>query len=127
MGGVPVRRDLAGGVTRQAREIFAQRKASGTYFWLGLAPEGTRSAQPGWRSGFYQTAVAAQVPLGLVTLDFGRRVVDATCFIRLSGDPALDMPRIAQHYQGVVGKLAANAAPIQLLDAAPTRSDTADT
>jgi 1-acyl-sn-glycerol-3-phosphate acyltransferase len=124
LGGVPVNRSAPGGIVRQAREIFAQRKATGEYFWLGLAPEGTRKHIPGWRSGFYQAAVAAQVPLGLVQLDYARRLVDINCFIRLSGQPQSDMARIARHYQGVTGKIPANAAPVVLLDAAVGRSDT---
>jgi 1-acyl-sn-glycerol-3-phosphate acyltransferase len=124
LGGVPVNRVAPGGIVRQAREIFAQRKAAGEYFWLGLAPEGTRKHIPGWRSGFYQAAVAAQVPLGLVQLDYARRLIDITCFMRLSGVPEQDMQRIALHYQGVVGKVPANASPVVLLDAAVDRSDT---
>jgi 1-acyl-sn-glycerol-3-phosphate acyltransferase len=124
LGGVPVNRIAPGGIVNQVREIFARRKAAGEYFWLGLAPEGTRRRIPGWRSGFYQAAVAAQVPLGLVRLDYARRLVDISYFMRLSGEPQQDMQRIASHYQGVVGKVPANASPVVLLDAAVDRSDT---
>jgi hypothetical protein len=87
-------------VTTQALDIFDERRRSGRYFWLGLAPEGTRKYVPGLRSGFYRTALAAGVPLGLVRLDYGRReVTRAVDFIALSGDTALDMARMAAVYQ----------------------------
>jgi 1-acyl-sn-glycerol-3-phosphate acyltransferase len=124
MGGVPVQRTAPAGVVGQAVTLFEQYKREGRYFWLGLAPEGTRKALPGWRSGFYKTTVRAGVPLGLVQLDYGRKRVRATCFITLRGEPAADMARIAGYYQGVRGCVPGNAAPIVLLDASVPRTET---
>ncbi len=124
LGGVPVQRTAAQGVTAQAVEVFAASRRAGRYFWLGLAPEGTRKYVPGLRSGFYRTALAAGVPLGLIRLDYGRREVRVLDFITLSGDAAQDLARIAAIYQGVTGRIAANAAPVKLLDAAYNRADT---
>ena len=56
IGGVPVRRTSKEGVVNQAVAAMAQHQAVGQYFWIALAPEGTRKYLPGWRSGFYQTA-----------------------------------------------------------------------
>lgn len=67
--GRPVTRTAAQGATAAALAHFSACKARGEYCWLGLAPEGTRKALPGLRSGFYRTAVGAQVLLGLVALD----------------------------------------------------------
>ncbi len=124
LGGIPVERTSPRGVVGQAVDQFAQARALGRYFWLALAPEGTRKSIPGWRSGFYQTALQAQVPLGLVRLDYGRREVVVQDFIRLSGDPVADLARIMAVYEGVRGCHPQNAAPIQLLDAAVPRTDT---
>ncbi len=66
-GGMPVKRTNPDGIVQQAIDLFAQRKAAGPYFWLGLAPEGARKYLPGWRSGFYHTALAAQVALCLLS------------------------------------------------------------
>ena len=123
-GGVPVDRTSPQGVTAQAIEILRQRRAAGCYFWLGLAPEGTRKYLPGLRSGFYRTALGAQVPLGLVKLDYGRREVVVQDFITLSGDAAADMARIAGIYEGVRGLVPSGAAPLELLDPAVPRADT---
>lgn len=124
VGGVPVNRVAPQGVTKQALDIFAAKQAAGTYFWLGLAPEGTRKRIPGLRSGFYRTALGANVPLGLVSLDYAKREIDATRFIQLTGDEAADMARIAAAYAGVRGRNPGNAAPLVLLDASVSRADT---
>jgi 1-acyl-sn-glycerol-3-phosphate acyltransferase len=123
LGGVPVDRHHPKGVVGQAVDHLRQCKQAGRYFWLGLAPEGTRRRTEGWRSGFYQTAHGADVPLGLIQLDYGSRTVRVLDFIRLQGDPAQDMARIAALYQGVSGLRPAGAAPVRLL-APLARTDT---
>jgi len=124
VGGVPVDRIAPQGVTRQVLDIFAAKKASGAYFWLGLAPEGTRKRIEGLRSGFYRTALGADVPLGLVSLDYGKRRIRVMDFIGLTGDEATDMARIARAYEGVRGRIPGNAAPLVLLDSSVPRTDT---
>lgn len=124
LGGEPVERTSSRGIVAQAVSIFSAHRAQGRYFWLAVAPEGTRKMIPGWRSGFYQTALQAGVPLGLVRLDYGRREVVVLDFVTLSGDPTADFARIAAVYEGVRGYRPQNAAPIRLLDAAVPRADT---
>jgi 1-acyl-sn-glycerol-3-phosphate acyltransferase len=124
LGGVPVDRTSPNGVTAQAVEIFRERIRAGRYFWLGLAPEGTRKYLPGLRSGFYRTALAAGVPLGLVKLDYGRREVTVLDFLALSGDASVDVARMAAVYQGVRGLVPGRAAPLVLLDPSVPRVDT---
>jgi 1-acyl-sn-glycerol-3-phosphate acyltransferase len=124
IGGVPVKRTAAMGTVQQALALFAQHKAAQSYFWLGLSSEGTRKYTPGWRSGFYQTALGAQVPLCLIKLDYARREISVCDFINLTGDKPSDLARIAGVYAGVRGLKPDNMAPIQLLDAAVPRADT---
>ncbi len=124
VGGVPVDRTSARGVVGQAVDLIDSCKRNDEYFWLGLAPEGTRRMIPGWRSGFYRTALQARIPLGLARLDYSRREVTLLDFIALTGDEAADMARIASVYLGVLGKSPENAAPIQLLSADVPRSET---
>jgi 1-acyl-sn-glycerol-3-phosphate acyltransferase len=124
LGGVPVVRTSSRGVVGQAVDQFAAARAQGRYFWLALAPEGTRKLIPGWRSGFYQTTVQADVPLGLVRFDYGRREVVVTDFIQLTGDEAVDMSRIAEAFEGVIGCVPGNAAPIRLIGPEVPRSET---
>jgi 1-acyl-sn-glycerol-3-phosphate acyltransferase len=119
MGAVPIERtDSNGLVARTVEHMLSQ-----DIFWLGLAPEGTRKAIPGWRTGFYHLAVAAQVPLALAYLDWGKKRIGVDHVIDLSGDVEADMARIAQLYDGVIGKVPANAAPIRLLETNFSRAD----
>jgi 1-acyl-sn-glycerol-3-phosphate acyltransferase len=124
LGGVPVQRTSPQGVTQQVLDVFAAKKAAGAYFWLALAPEGTRKRTAGLRSGFYRTAVGAGVPLGIACLDYGHREVRVLDFIQLTGDEPVDMATIASLLRGVQGCIPGNAAPLQLLDPAVPRADT---
>jgi 1-acyl-sn-glycerol-3-phosphate acyltransferase len=124
IGGVPVMRTSPRGAVGQMVDQMTQARTADRLFWLGLSPEGTRKRIPGWRSGFYQTTLQADVPLGLVTLDYRLREVRALTFIRLSGDPDADFGRIAQVYDGVTAYIPAQAAPIRLLARDLPRTET---
>src|SRR3954469_3814348 len=123
-GGVPVDRSSANGMVAGMVRQMQEQRAAGSYFWLGVAPEGTRSARPGWRTGFYRVASQAGVPVGLASLDYGKREVRITTFLMLTGDETADLQRIAAIYAGVRGMRPSQAAPVRLLETAPTRSDT---
>lgn len=124
LGGVPVDRTAARGVVTQAVEQFLKARAQDSYFWLALAPEGTRKRIPGWRSGFYQTALRTGLPLGLVRLDYAAREVRVVDFMFLSGNEGEDFKHINAVYAGVAGLHPQNAAPIRLLDPSVPRSET---
>ncbi len=114
-GGVPVERGTSTGAT--ARLAATMRESD--WFWLALAPEGTRSYAPHLRSGFYHLAVTAKVPLLIVYLDYPNKELGVVDSIRLTGDPALDMPAIEAAYRGHLGLHPELAAPIKL---APPRT-----
>jgi len=95
-------------------EQMKQARRAGQEFWLAVAPEGTRSKADGWRSGAYQVAVQAQVPVGLATFDFSRRVVELTHFVQLSGDAERDFAHFAQYLAPVKGKRPELASPVRL-------------
>ncbi|MGE5423646.1 MAG: 1-acyl-sn-glycerol-3-phosphate acyltransferase, partial [Ignavibacteriales bacterium] len=42
---------------------------------LGIAPEGTRGFSKRWKTGFYQIALEARVPIALLYLDYRRKAV----------------------------------------------------
>lgn len=103
VGGIPIDRSSSRGVVGQMVHVFEQHKQSDQLLWLGLAPEGTRSLTPGWRSGFYQLALGAQVPLALVKLDWGQRCFSVVDFYDLTGDVERDYAHMAHVFQGVKG------------------------
>ena len=112
VGGIPISRSSSRGVVGQMVHVFEQHKQADQLLWLGLAPEGTRSHTPGWRSGFYQLAVGAKVPLALVKLDWGRRRFSVVDFYQLTGQVAQDYAHMAQVFEGVQGFHAHQMAPI---------------
>ncbi|MGC4365581.1 1-acyl-sn-glycerol-3-phosphate acyltransferase [Hydrogenophaga sp. R2] len=120
LGGIPLDRRSARGVVGEMVAVFEDAKASDELLWLGLSPEGTRSHTPGWRSGFYQVALGARVPVALIRLDYGQREVRITDFIHLSGDVDADYARMAEAYHGVRGQRPDQASPIAPLPKRPT-------
>ena len=124
LGGVPVERTSAQGVVNQTVAHIQRAREQGQYFWLALAPEGTRKLIPGWRSGFYRTAVGAQVPLGAVVVNYREKTVRVVDFLRLSGDEAQDFACMAEAFEGAAGLYPEQASPIRLLDANVSRQDT---
>lgn len=85
-GGMPVRRDVPGGVVQQVVEAIHARDG----FVLGIAPEGTRKRVAAWRTGFYYIALEAGVPIVPVTFDYGRRRVVAAPPVLPTGDIEAD-------------------------------------
>jgi 1-acyl-sn-glycerol-3-phosphate acyltransferase len=109
MGGIPVnRREAAGLVEELAREMRSR-----AWMWLAIAPEGTRARTDHWKSGFYRLAVAADVPVGLAFIDWGRRVVGLREYVRMSGDEERDLSLIRDAYAGKTGRRPDQAAPIR--------------
>lgn len=113
LGGLPVDRSSANGMVGSMVDRFNAAKAQDQLLWLAVTPEGTRSYVPYWKSGFYQVAVQAQVPVGLVVFDFKRKRVGVDHFLRLSGNPDIDLPLIAAYYADVQGKRPALAGPVR--------------
>ena len=103
VGGIPIDRSSSRGVVGQMVHVFEEYKQNDQLLWLGLAPEGTRSFTPGWRSGFYQLALGAQVPLALVKLDWGQRRFSVVDFYDLTGQVERDYAHMAQVFEGVKG------------------------
>jgi 1-acyl-sn-glycerol-3-phosphate acyltransferase len=115
LGGMPIERRSPRGAVGAMVQAMREAAARDELLWLALSPEGTRRHTAGWRSGFYQVALGAQVPLGLVALDYSRKQVRVTEFLRLSGDAARDYALIAQGFGGAQGFQPAQASPVQPL------------
>jgi 1-acyl-sn-glycerol-3-phosphate acyltransferase len=115
MGGVPVNRSAPGGIVADMARQMREARERDEFMWLVVAPEGTRSHGPGWRSGFYRVALSAQVPLALAHLDFGRRRVGVHSCLQLSGDPDLDFAEIERRLGAARGCRPEKAAPIKLV------------
>jgi len=113
IGGVAVDRGSHHGIVGDTVRQMQAAAARGERFWLAVAPEGTRSLTAGWRTGAYQVAVQAGVPVGLCYFDFRQRVVSLTRFVKLTGDTQADFAAFAAYLGSRVGKRPELASPIQ--------------
>lgn len=114
IGAVAVRRNSPQGAVGDMQRQIEQARSEGRFMWLALAPEGTRSLTDGWRSGFYQVATGAKVPLALGHVNYATRHVGIMGYLQLTGNPDVDMAAIAKAYEHVRGYEHALAAPIRL-------------
>jgi 1-acyl-sn-glycerol-3-phosphate acyltransferase len=113
LGGVSLSRKGSQGAVAEMLGHFAAAQREDRFFWLALSPEGTRGRTEGWRSGFYQVALGANVPLALVRLDYARKTVDVSQFVRLSGDQVADYAHMAAALGTSQGRYADQASPIR--------------
>lgn len=107
-GGRPVDRAQASGAVEQ----LAQLIQSEPWFWLGLAPEGTRQRTDHLRSGFYHLALTLDLPVALAYIDYARREIGVTRFVHMSGDVERDLGVLRDFYADKVGRHPANASTI---------------
>jgi 1-acyl-sn-glycerol-3-phosphate acyltransferase len=114
IGGIPVDRSNRSGMVAATAQQLRDAVARNEDFWLAAAPEGTRSLSTGWRSGAYQVAVQAQVPIALVAFDFGTRTIRVADFMLPSGDVERDFAHFQQVFATVRGKRHELASPIRL-------------
>lgn len=101
MGGVAVDRRGGGNVVQQMVDEFARR----TEFMLTVAPEGTRGKTAKWRTGFYQIAMAAKVPMVVGMMDYGTKTGGLGPLIWPSGDFRADMLKVLEVYRTCIPKI----------------------
>ncbi|WP_082662575.1 MULTISPECIES: lysophospholipid acyltransferase family protein [unclassified Sphingopyxis] len=100
MGGIPVDRHNASNAVQQMVEQFARRAE----FMLTVAPEGTRSKARKWRTGFYQIALAAKVPMVVGMMDYGTKTGGLGPLIWPTGDFRADMMKVLEVYKSCIPK-----------------------
>ena len=94
IGGVPINRRERSGLIAALLEEFQRRDR----MWLAVAPEGTRAYTDHLKSGFYQIALAGNLPIGLGYVDYGRRCVGVDTYVRMTGDEARDLATLRGFY-----------------------------
>jgi 1-acyl-sn-glycerol-3-phosphate acyltransferase len=100
MGGVPVDRAHASNAVQQMADEFARRAE----FMLTVAPEGTRGKARKWRTGFYQIALAAKVPMVVGLMDYGTKTGGLGPLIWPTGDFRADMMKVFDVYKSCIPK-----------------------
>lgn len=108
-GGLPVDRRRAGGNFVQA---VVERIRDASSIMLVVAPEGSRSRGNHWKSGFYHMALRAGVPIGLATIDWGRREVGLGGYLQPTGNLEADFVKLRLFYDGRRGRKPQNETPV---------------
>ena len=99
-GGIPVWRSKKTSMTDQLAETARQSKT----FMLCITPEGTRSANPDWKKGFYFIAQKAGIPILLYGVDYERLLIQCTKTIVPNGDVEGQMRDIKLYFKDFKGK-----------------------
>ena len=100
MGAMPIDRSDAGGIVPQLVRAFEEKD----HLFLALAPEGTRSWRPHWKTGFHRIAQAAQVPVVLAHIDYEKREVGIGPALPEGRSLEEDFVDIRAYYAGVRGR-----------------------
>jgi 1-acyl-sn-glycerol-3-phosphate acyltransferase len=97
LGGFPVARSVSQDTVAFVVQMFRENPE----FLFALSPEGTRKYTPHIRSGFYQIALQAGVPIVMVGFDFGRKEVQLRPPFMPTGDKKEDFEFILAYFRTV--------------------------
>ena len=100
LGGIPVIRQKKTSMTDSMAEAAKAAKT----FHLCITPEGTRSANPDWKKGFYFIALKAGLPILLYGVDYEKKLIQCTKTIIPTGDLEADMREIKLYFKDFKGK-----------------------
>jgi 1-acyl-sn-glycerol-3-phosphate acyltransferase len=103
MGGTPVDRFSSQGVVEQVTTLLDKNE----FFLVALAPEGTRKRVEKLRTGFYQIAKKAGVPILPVGLNFGKKQLVLAEPFFTSHDEKADFGRIITFFSTMQGRIPA--------------------
>lgn len=94
LGALPIDRKSPKGVVEQTVDAFLRQPQ----FVLLLAPEGTRSAAPEWKRGFWHVARGAGVPVLPAAIDYAGKRVRFGEPLQPGDDYAADLARLLAFY-----------------------------
>jgi len=100
LGALPVDRKKRASVSDQMVELFHSRD----HLQLAISPEGTRSKNVHWKTGFYYIALNANVPITLAYIDYSKKEVGVAEIFHPTGDIKSDMEKIKSYYKDVKAK-----------------------
>ena len=111
-GGIPVDRSKPGGrVGEGARACDAADKMI-----LVMAPEGTRSNAPHWKSGFVKIAEGADGPGGVALVDFAKKQLTIGPTISYKNDAEEFMDQVRDFYADKQGLYPEKQGPVRLAE-----------
>ncbi|MEM7688668.1 MAG: lysophospholipid acyltransferase family protein [Pseudomonadota bacterium] len=101
MGGIGVDRSKAGGTIQQLKDEYASRDELN----LVIACEGTRKSDGKWKSGFYNIAKAAGVPIVLAYADNEKKTIGFSQPMMPTGNYGEDLLKIAEWFRSKIPDL----------------------
>jgi 1-acyl-sn-glycerol-3-phosphate acyltransferase len=100
IGGYPVNRSKKTNLVDQVVELYQTHEE----FVVTITPEGTRSYNPNWKTGFYRIAEKAGVPILMVGFDYDHKTVEFRDLFYLTGDMEKDLESIKSYYRSIKGR-----------------------
>ncbi len=73
-----------------------------------VTPEGTRSKQEHWKTGFYHVALNANVPIALAYMDYAKKITGVGKIVYPTGNYEHDMQEIMAFYAQIHAKFPEN-------------------
>lgn len=99
-GLLPVDRNASTNIVEQVSAAFAEADEMAVV----IAPEGTRSDVKAWKTGFYNIALKAKVPVALGFIDYEKKFGGIDGTLIPTGDYEADMETVASYYMARVGR-----------------------
>ncbi|MFT5453251.1 MAG: 1-acyl-sn-glycerol-3-phosphate acyltransferase [Enterobacterales bacterium] len=99
LGGMPVVRHEHNNVVGNIVDLIESNEK----IWLALAPEGTRSFTPYWKSGFYHIAERSNLPILMFYLDVKSKTIGFSDLFHVTGNIEDDMLKIRDYYSDKEG------------------------
>lgn len=106
MGGIPVWRSKKTSMTDNLAATARQLN----HFLLCITPEGTRSANPEWKKGFYYIAQKAEIPILLFGVDYEKKFIRCSKTVIPNGDIDAQIREIKLYFKDFKGKKPENFA-----------------
>lgn len=104
LGGYPVDRSSSHNLVDQVAKIFHDHDA----FALALSPEGTRKRVDKLKTGFYNIARKANVPIIMVALDYKHQQAIISLPFETTSDQQADFEKILNFFRPIEGKYPEN-------------------
>jgi len=111
-GGIPVDRSKPGGIVGEVARAF---HAADTMI-LVMAPEGTRSNTPHWKSGFVKIAEGADAPVVVASVDFAKKQLTIGPTISYKNDAEEFMDQVRDFYADKQGLYPEKQGPVRLAE-----------
>ena len=100
MGGYPVDRSKSTSLVDFVSDAFEKNE----HLLLAIAPEGTRSHVPKWKTGFYYMALKAGVPIVMTGFDYRNKEVNLQPPFYPTGSIDKDLKVLHDYYDTIEGK-----------------------